>query len=610
MKSKTISPELAFLEGPFTKIAKAMSKNFNVRVVPSGFECKTNGHEIHIPFNADMLPESKRQVLNGVLDHEIGHVIEEREAVEFGRQRPLQIMEAEKNSTIRLLFNAFEDIRIELKFSLRWPGVADNIRAANEQAVSEFLAKGEAIGGFWHQIACYLITASRGLSTDWIRGRAAEKAPLLAAELEASKTTKWADDCMVLARRTYAMLKESLEEDKSEKDDSEEKGPKSDEECDGDSKSSLSHDSTDGESSEAFSGEEEKTGAEAEEGAGEEDGEEDAEELTEATVTDIFEGLKKSMAKSAARLAIDTEAYVPNPMLRKFDKIVYPNPNTPEKAKQAKEAYEKAKADVDRQIGTMRAKQLAYYQTISRRKVVGGLEEGQLEDSEITSIRFGNRAVFNDARRGRMLDTAVEVLLDLSGSMRSNTEESSPSFWAFRTAVALAEAWEALRMPYEIMGFTNVGGVIGYDYERKSGMVGRPAFEYPIFKGWDERLANCRPRFAVITGREENADGEAVMFAAQRLALRREERRILVVVSDGVPACPGIEHGMNSAYLKKVVRQITRAGFEVIGFGANTQSVKHFYNKGTGASHLVINDLNNLAKDIFSHLQSGIVGAA
>lgn len=603
MKSRTVTPELLFLEGPFTKIAKAMSKNFNIRVIPSGFACATNGSEVFIPFNADYLPESKRQLLNGMMDHEVGHVIEEREAVEYGRKRPLELMESEKNTTIRMLFNAFEDVRIEMKFSLRWPGVAENLRALNEESVHQFLAKGEPIGHFWHQIACYVIMASRGLSTDWITGRAAEKAPLLAEELEASKKTVWADDCLALARRTYELLKTDLDKEKSEKESGEEKGKGIGVALPGEKSASDPADSEDETGAEVVvrvDSEGAVTGSKPEATVGEEPDP----EIEESTVSDIIDVLKRDLATHAKMTAIATEAYVPNPLLRRHDRFTKPSGSDA----RAQEKYNKAKADVERQIGVMRAKQLAYFQTISRRKVVGGLEEGQLEDSEITSIRFGNRAVFNDARRGRMLDTATEVLLDLSGSMGDNNNPGDAAYWAFRTAIALAESWESLRMPYEIMGFDNVGGVIGAEFG--SGFVGRPAFNYPIFKGWDERLANCRGRFSSIRGGSQNADGEAVMAAAQRLSRRREARRILVVVSDGEPACPGIEHGKNAAYLKKVVRDVSRAGFEVIGIGANSTAVTHYYNKSTGASNLVINDLSNLARDVFGHLHARIVGAA
>ena len=80
MTTKTVAPELAALNGPFTKIARAMSRHWNVRIVPSGARCDTDGATIRIPYTADYLPAEKRQALHGMLDHEVAHVAEERAA--------------------------------------------------------------------------------------------------------------------------------------------------------------------------------------------------------------------------------------------------------------------------------------------------------------------------------------------------------------------------------------------------------------------------------------------------------------------------------------------------------------------------------------------------
>lgn len=557
---KKVESDLLFLNGPFTKIAKVMSKNFNIRIEPSGFQCCTDGEVIRIPFNADYLPVGKRELLNGLLDHEVCHVSEEREHTLFGKTRPLELMKGEKNTTIQLLFNAFEDVRIERKYSLKWRGVAENIRAINEDAVLQLRADPKRMENFWHVVACYIILNTRALPTDWLPEKIMAKCALIQPEIDASEDCHWGEDCLALARIVYEKLRKDAEDEEREKRDDE----------DGEEEIVINTDAI----------------------------------LPDADVLDLLDLTKTTMETSACRLAGSDEMYVPNPEIQKMDQW-----RKPAKEAKADEFYVKAKDQVAAQIGAMRAKQLAYYQTISRRKVTGGLEQGTLEDHSLASVRFGNRNVFSETRRGRMLDTAIEVLIDLSGSMGHSDHPTHPAYYAARTAIALAESWSSLRMPYEMIGFHNPGEVMCCP--PPVGMIARPIFEFKIFKGWDESLGACRGRFSQIRGETQNADGEAVMAAACRLAPRKEARRILVVLSDGAPMCPGISSSQNDKYLKKVVGQISRAGIEVIGIGANTDAVTSFYNKSTGATNLVVKDLNLLATTVFTHLQSKLdLGAA
>ncbi len=89
------------------------------------------------------------------------------------------------------------------------------------------------------------------------------------------------------------------------------------------------------------------------------------------------------------------------------------------------------------------------------------------------------------------------------------------------------------------------------------------------------------------------------MAVAKRLAMQRENRKILIVVSDGEPACPSVQHGMLHGELMKTVKQVTDAGIEVLGIGVQTKSVERFYNEETGASHVVVKDIDKLALEVF-----------
>ncbi|MDG5700774.1 cobaltochelatase CobT-related protein, partial [Acinetobacter baumannii] len=73
-------------------------------------------------------------------------------------------------------------------------------------------------------------------------------------------------------------------------------------------------------------------------------------------------------------------------------------------------------------------------------------------------------------------------------------------------------------------------------------------------------------------------DGECLQMAAPRLSAQKEARKIIMVLSDVNPNGSGPTPTLNK-HLKTTVQEISRAGFEVIGIGINTQSVKEFYPK-------------------------------
>jgi cobalamin biosynthesis protein CobT len=89
-------------------------------------------------------------------------------------------------------------------------------------------------------------------------------------------------------------------------------------------------------------------------------------------------------------------------------------------------------------------------------------------------------------------------------------------------------------------------------------------------------------------------------MAAQRLAPRPEERKILCVINDGAPASHGVPFDVLRGGLCDTIRTITRAGIEVWGIGAGTDSPKHFYNESTGARNVCINNLETMAPTLLS----------
>jgi len=75
----------------------------------------------------------------------------------------------------------------------------------------------------------------------------------------------------------------------------------------------------------------------------------------------------------------------------------------------------------------------------------------------------------------------------------------------------------------------------------------------------------------------ENYDHASVEWAAKRLEKRKEQRKILFVISDGYPAIKGVHAKTLEKYLKETVIKIEKSKIEVYGIGVMTDAVKKFY---------------------------------
>jgi cobalamin biosynthesis protein CobT len=217
-------------------------------------------------------------------------------------------------------------------------------------------------------------------------------------------------------------------------------------------------------------------------------------------------------------------------------------------------------------------------------------ERGSLNTRSLSQLAINPsfREPFKEFTKTDTSDVAVTLLIDCSGSMSGDKIEV-----ARQTALAIGESLKAININFEILGFTTtsnhslaskVGGLSSGDVERFNRFG--EALRLMVFKSFD-----C-PSLAGITechAGNSNCDGESVIWASKRLALRKEKRKILLVLSDGQPAVGGSNHMILAGDLKRVVRLLPKAGIEVIGFGILTEDVKIFY-----PEHVIVDDLKKL----------------
>lgn len=195
--------------------------------------------------------------------------------------------------------------------------------------------------------------------------------------------------------------------------------------------------------------------------------------------------------------------------------------------------------------------------------------DGQIDAGRLSRLIISpeQREIFRHERERPHSDCLVSLLIDNSGSMRNHIESVALLADAFSRALELAGARS------EILGFTTGQWNGGRPLKRWRGM-GQPAnpgrlneLSHLVYKDAETSWRRARPNIAALLKSDlfrEGIDGEALLWARQRLLQRDARRRILVIVSDGCPM-DSATHQANQQdildlHLKQVARQIEQEG--------------------------------------------------
>jgi cobaltochelatase CobT len=189
-------------------------------------------------------------------------------------------------------------------------------------------------------------------------------------------------------------------------------------------------------------------------------------------------------------------------------------------------------------------------------------EEGQLDAARLARVIVspGQSLSYKIERDTDFRDTVVTLLIDNSGSMRGR-----PISIAAISADILARTLERCGVKTEILGFTTrtwKGGQSREDWLA----AGRPAhpgrlndLRHIIYKPADEPYRRARKSLGLMMREgllKENIDGEALTWAHSRIIGRPEERKILMVISDGAPVDDSTLSVNHGAYLDQHLRQV------------------------------------------------------
>jgi cobaltochelatase CobT len=215
------------------------------------------------------------------------------------------------------------------------------------------------------------------------------------------------------------------------------------------------------------------------------------------------------------------------------------------------------------------------------------LEEGLLDVARLTRVIVDPTAPlsFKMEEDTEFRDTVVTLLIDNSGSMRGR-----PIMVAAVCADILARTLERCGVKVEILGFTTrawKGGASRDDW-LKNGKPPSPGrlndLRHIIYKSADHPWRRARKNLGLMMREgllKENIDGEALMWAHQRLIGRPEQRRILMVISDGAPVDDSTLSVNSGHYLERHLRKVIgeiegRSPVELIAIGIGHDVTRYY----------------------------------
>ncbi len=215
------------------------------------------------------------------------------------------------------------------------------------------------------------------------------------------------------------------------------------------------------------------------------------------------------------------------------------------------------------------------------------LEEGILDAARLARI-VANPVVplsFKQEKQTEFRDTVVTLLIDNSGSMRGR-----PITSAAITADILARTLERCGVKVEILGFTTRAWKGGQSREKwlaanKPMAPGRlNDVRHIVYKAADAPWRRARRNLGLMLREgllKENIDGEALLWAHDRLLARCEQRRILMVISDGAPVDDSTLSVNASNYLEQHLRYViahieARSPVELVAIGIGHDVTRYY----------------------------------
>ena len=235
------------------------------------------------------------------------------------------------------------------------------------------------------------------------------------------------------------------------------------------------------------------------------------------------------------------------------------------------------------------------------------MEEGYLDTSRLSRIIANpqNKLSYKQEKEVEFKDTVVSLLIDNSGSMRGR-----PITVAALCSDILAKTLERCLIKTEILGFTTKAWKGGSSREKwiKEGKPSNPGrlndLRHIVYKSADSPSRRSKQNLGLLLREgilKENIDGEALVWANNRLKNRQEKRKILIVISDGAPVDDSTLSVNPGNYLERNLRDVInqiedKKEIELVAIGIG-HDVSRYYSKA-----ITIMDVDQLGEVLLNEL--------
>jgi cobaltochelatase CobT len=651
----TINRDVEVLRQSIRAVTQILTES-NVKVTQQGVEAYTvsdpktgNIKHINLPYLPDDASEQLIQAVQGYLDHEVGHAL----FTDF------QVGKSVTDDLTNELHNIVEDAFVERKMAEKFRGSAYNLGNVGAFYRERYLDKVIESGDPDEIKRALSVAAIRALSgqqqyIDYMSDKwhhldeFKQKVEPLSKQLSQTKSSQ---DCLDAA----VAIKKALSDDEppsppqpnqpnndDNDDESEDSGETDKEEGNSEKdKDEGSEGEGDNSSEEGDESENDEDADEQEGDSGSDDGSEDSNESnsegdseegdsdgdsefdsnaadgqeggddSKPSMADIIKGGLKggfgdSLASEVADAARDSDYLIYSD---EFDTI-----GPYEQIGFGRLSSDKEMSDFEDEVMHMMSPiQKDIERAICARSLstyTGGHRSGKLHSSALSRLKTGDDRVFRRKQVNTTKDVDVTLVIDNSGSM-----SGSKIRLASLSAFALSSVLERLGINNEVIGFTT-GGMPNDAYTTMRQTEVDYGLKYarycttvmPIFKGFGEKMTpTVKKRLASSSlGDGEmgaNADGESILIAYKRLMSQKGKGKIMIVLSDGLPAFYG--NANPSKHLEQSVKQIEAGGVNVIGIGIQTTAVNQFYSKS-----IVVNNVNELPTVVAGQLKRALLSKA
>ncbi|MEE9255621.1 MAG: VWA domain-containing protein [bacterium] len=257
------------------------------------------------------------------------------------------------------------------------------------------------------------------------------------------------------------------------------------------------------------------------------------------------------------------------------------------------EEYQAIVDNASSQIKVLAWKLMQIIQERRYARYSGSFRSGKLNTPKLWKQRLGKYRLFQRREDPDQLDISFTLLVDESGSMNRESK-----YLAAREAtVFFAEVLDRVEVPFEVIGYSTesseaaMAAALGHVPAFKYRHIRHSPLQHRIYKAFDEPFQNIKNRLVNIYPRFNNWDEEHLQFAYRRLIQQPEEKKVIIITSDGQP-------NGDASHLIETVHRLEKLGVRVVGVGVVDPFVEQIY-----PNYIVVQHLDQLAEELVAILR-------